>query len=197
MRRSASPTVGDACENLEVDSPQTLSEAERRIVAMWAADCAERVLAVFEEEAPGDSRPRDSIARTRAFGRGELDVAEEIRRRFAGGAAARDASTPAAAAAARAAGQAAAIPHMGAHALGAAAYAAKAAGLVSPERPDAVGEEIRWQLRSMSAQTRAALRQLPPVSENRSGPLGPGLLASGALGGIIRELQRGLENAKH
>jgi hypothetical protein len=65
------------------------------------------------------------------------------------------------------------------------------------ERPDAVGEEIRWQLRSMSAQTRAALRQLPPVGENRSGPLGPGPLASGALGGIIRELQRGLKNAKH
>jgi Imm-5 like putative immunity protein len=180
-----------------VGSPQTLSEAERRIVAVWAADCAERVLALFEAEAPGDTRPRDSIARTRAFGRGELDVAEEIRRRFADGAAARDASTPAVAAAARAAGQAAAIPHMGAHALLAAAYAAKAVGLASPERPEAVGEEIHWQLRSMSAETRAALRQLPLVGENRSGPLGPGLLASGVLGGIIRELQAGLEHAEH
>ena len=32
-------------------SVQTLSEAERRIVAMWAADCAERVLPLFEAEA--------------------------------------------------------------------------------------------------------------------------------------------------
>ncbi|MGH2929061.1 MAG: putative immunity protein [Solirubrobacteraceae bacterium] len=69
-------------------SPQTLSEAERRTVAAWAADCVERVLPCFEAEAPGDSRPYDAIARTRAFARGELDVAEQIRRRFAGGGAA-------------------------------------------------------------------------------------------------------------
>ena len=81
-------------------SPQTLSEAERRIVALWAADCAERVLGLFEAEAPGDTRPRDAVERTRAFGRGELDVAEEIRRRFAGGGAASEVSSPAAAAAA-------------------------------------------------------------------------------------------------
>lgn len=173
-------------------SPQTLSEADRRIVAAWAADCAERVLGVFEAEAPGDSRPRDSIARTRAFARGELGVAEEIRRRFVGQAAAREARTGAAAAAARAAGQAAAVAHMGAHALGAAAYAAKAAGLAAPDRPEAVREEISCQLRHMPAAVRVALRQLPPVGENFSGPLGPGLLASGLLGTIVRDLQAGL-----
>ena len=189
--------VVEAWEDLGVGSPQTLSEAERRIVAVWAADCAERVLGLFEADARGDSRPRDAIARTRAFGRGKLVIAEEIRRRFAGSAAARDASTPAAAAAARAAGQAAAIPHMGAHALGAAAFAAKAVGLASPDRAEAVGEEIHWQLRNMSAKTRAALRQLPPVGENCSGPLGPGLLALGLLGTIIRELQSGLKGAEH
>jgi hypothetical protein len=61
-----------------VSSPPTLSEADRRIVAVWAADCAERVLRLFEAEAPGDSRPRDAIARTRAFARGELGVAGEF-----------------------------------------------------------------------------------------------------------------------
>jgi hypothetical protein len=175
-----------------VGSPQTLSEAHRRIVAHWAADCAERVLGLFEAEAPGDARPREAIARTRAFARGELDVAEEIRRRFVNGGAAREVSAPAAVAAARAAGQAAAIPHMGAHALGAAAYAAKAAGLAAPARPDAVSEEIRWQLAQLSPAARTALRQLPPVGEDPSGPLGPGLLASGLLGSIIRDLQAGL-----
>jgi len=174
-----------------VGSPQTLSEADRRIVAVWAADCAERVLGLFEAEAPGDSRPRDAIARLRAFARGELGVAE-ARRRFVAHAAAR-----AAVAAARAAGQAASIPHMGAHALGAAAYAAKAAGLAAPNRPEAVSEEIRWQLGRMSAPARAALRQLPPVGENSSGPLGPGLLASGLLGTIIRDLQASLADSDH
>lgn len=175
-----------------VGSPQTLSEADRRIVAAWAADCAARVLGLFESEAPGDTRPRDAIARTRAFARGELDVAEEIRRRFVGSGAAREVRAPAAVAAARAAGQAAAVPHMGAHALGAAAYAAKAVSLAAPDRPDAVSEEIGWQLAHMSAAARTALRQLPRVGENRSGPLGPGLLSSGLLGEVIRDLQTGL-----
>ena len=172
-------------------SPQTLSEADRRIVAVWAADCVERMLGLFEAEAPGDSRPRDVIARLRAFAAGELGVAQ-ARRRFVAHAAAREASAPAAVAAARAAGQAASIPHMGAHALGAAAYAAKAAGLAAPERPEARSEEVCWQLDRMSAAARAALRQLPPVGEDSSGPIGPGLLASGVLGTVIRDLQAGL-----
>ena len=171
-----------------MDSPQTLDQADRRIVAAWAADCAERVLGLFEAEAPGDTRPRDAIARARAFARGELGAAEAIRRRFVGNAAAREVSGPAAAAA-RAAGQAAGVPHMGAHALGAAAYAAQAAGLAAPDRPEAIGEETDWQLDHMSEAVRAALRQLPPVGENASGPLGPGLLTSGFLGTIVRELQ--------
>lgn len=78
---------------------------------------------------------------------------------------------------------------MGAHALGAAAYAAKAAALAAPDQPQAVNEEIRWQLARMSTAARTAVRQLPPVGENASGPLGPGLLASGLLGTIIRDLQ--------
>jgi hypothetical protein len=177
---------------MSVSSLQTLSEAERRIVAAWAADCAERVLGLFEAEAPHDSRPRDSIARTRAFARGELEVADEIRRRFIGGGAARGVRNPAAAAAARAAGQAAAVPHIGAHALGAAAYAAKATWLAARDRPGAAGEEIQWQLSNLSLPARAALRQLPPAGEDRSGPLGPGRLSAGMLGAIVRELQSGL-----
>jgi len=157
-----------------VGSPQTLSEAERRIVALWAADCAERVLGLFEAEARGDTRPRDAIARARAFARDELRVADLIRRRFVGNAAAREVSGPAAVAAARAAGQAASVAHMGAHALGAAAYAAKAVGLAAVDRPEAMSEEVDWQLDRMSEAARAALRQLPPVGENASGPLGPG-----------------------
>ncbi len=179
-----------------MSSPQTLSEEERRIVAFWGADCAERVLGLFEAEAPDRTGPRDAIARARAFARGELATARAIRLRFAGGSSARDVSPPAAAAA-RAAGQAASIAHMGAHALGAAAYAAKAAGLAAPDPSKAIREEIRWQLRHMSAATKAALRKLPPVGESTSGPLGPGLLAFGLLGAIIREIQASLADPRH
>jgi hypothetical protein len=81
---------------------------------------------------------------------------------------------------------------MGAHALGAAAYAVRAASLAVPNRPEVVDDEILWQLTHMTTAVRGALRALPPVGENSSGPLGPGLLASGLLGTIIREIQIGL-----
>ena len=84
---------------------------------------------------------------------------------------------------------------MGAHALGAAAYAANATGLAAPDRPEAVREEITWQLERMTDRTRSALQQLPPVGEDSAGPLGSGLLASGALGSIIREIQAALSGA--
>lgn len=170
-------------------SAQALSEEDRRVVAAWAADCAERVLALFEAEAPTDDRPRDAIERARAFARGELDTAGEIRRRFVAGRAAKDVSSPAAIAAARAAAQAAGVAHMGAHALGAAAYAARAAGLAAPDAPAAAAEEITWQVARMSGTMRAVLQKLPPVGEDSAGPLGPGLLASGALGSAIRDIQ--------
>jgi hypothetical protein len=44
---------------------------------------------------------------------------------------------------------------------------------------------------------RTALRRLPPVASNSSGPLGPGLLASGLLGTIIHNLQAGLAGARN
>ncbi|MGF1661160.1 MAG: putative immunity protein [Kineosporiaceae bacterium] len=68
-----------------VASPRTSSEADRRLVAAWAADCAERVLGVFEAEAPDDGRPRALLDRARGFARGDLSTAGEIRRRFSGG----------------------------------------------------------------------------------------------------------------
>jgi hypothetical protein len=78
---------------------------------------------------------------------------------------------------------------MAAHALGAAAYAAKAAGLAAPDQPMAVSDEISWQLEHMNAQVRAVLQRLPPVGEDSAGPLSSGLLASGVLGSIIRKIQ--------
>lgn len=175
-------------------SPQSLSEEDRRLVAAWAADCAERVLPLFEAEAPADDRARDAIARARAFSRGELTAAEEIRRRFVAGRAAHSATSPAGAAAARAAAQAAGVAHMGAHALGAAAYAAKAVALAADDGrgADAAGAELERQLERMTEEVASALRRLPLVGEDSSGPLGSGLLASGDLGQHIRRIQSAL-----
>lgn len=189
LHHGRSGTTHPAAGEDGMRSPQTLSEVDRRLVAAWAAACAERVLEVFEGEIPGDDRPRQLIARARAYARGELNTGAEIRRRFVGGVSAKDVHGAAAAAAARAAGQAAAVCHMGAHGLGAAAYAVRAAVLANPHQPEAADEEIRWQLEHMSPAVRAALRKLPIAGENASGPLGPGLLTSGQVGAIVIELQ--------
>jgi hypothetical protein len=39
----------------------TLSDEERRLLGLWAADCAERALPLFEGKAPSDTRPREAI----------------------------------------------------------------------------------------------------------------------------------------
>ncbi|MBD8465052.1 GrpB family protein [Plantibacter sp. CFBP 8798] len=78
---------------------------------------------------------------------------------------------------------------MGAHALGAAAYAAKAAEL---HQAGAGTAEIAWQLEHLSEPARTALRLLPALGTDPSGPLGSGLLASGVLGDNIRAIQNGL-----
>lgn len=170
-------------------SAQTLDLRDRRVLAAWAADCAERVLAIFEAEAASDQRARDGIARARAFARGELDAAGEIGRRFEAGRAAGSASSRAAKAAARSAGQASGVAHMGAHALGAAAFAAQAAELAAA----GAGERERyWQLEHVDDDVRSALRHLPVLGTDAAGPLGTGLLASGALGAHIRALQRAI-----
>jgi hypothetical protein len=170
-------------------SPQTLSLDDRRLVAAWAADCAEHVLAIFEREAPDDTRPADLIARARAFADGTLGAGDAIRMRFSGGVPAGEDLSAAAVMAARSAGQAAAVCHMGAHGLGAAAYAVRGVELARADDPRSAESEIRWQVGHMEPEVRTALNSLPPVGEDTSGPLGPGLLASGAIGPIVVRIQ--------
>ena len=124
-----------------------LDEAHHRLLASWAADCAEHVLPLFTAKYPEDDRPRRAIETARAWSRGEASVGEAREAAFAAHAAARGASDPAAREVARAAGHAVATAHMADHELGAAAYAIKAVRLASPG-PDALtaGErECRWQ----------------------------------------------------
>ena len=54
----------------------TLTDDDHRLLALWAADCAEHVLPLFEAAAPGDDRPRRAIELGRAWARGEIRWAE-------------------------------------------------------------------------------------------------------------------------
>jgi hypothetical protein len=124
----------------------TLTDHDHRLLALWAAGCAEHVLGLFESAQPSDPRPRQAIAQIRAWARGEIRMSES---RAAGGhamAAAR-VSRGAARHAAFAAGQAAVVAHVAAHELGAAAYAIKAARAAAPAgETDGAGRvECRWQ----------------------------------------------------
>jgi hypothetical protein len=47
--------------------------AERRL-RHWTADCAARVLHIFEDAYPGDKRPRQAIEAARLFADGEIDA---------------------------------------------------------------------------------------------------------------------------
>jgi hypothetical protein len=124
----------------------TLTDSDHRLLALWAATCAEHVLHLFESAQPSDMRPRHAIEQIRAWVRGEITMSEA---RAAGGhanAAARDLSG-AAREAAFAAGQAAVVAHVAAHELGAAAYAIKAARSAVPKGggEEAARLECRWQ----------------------------------------------------
>jgi hypothetical protein len=124
----------------------TLTDADHRLLALWAASCAEHVLGLFESVRPEDPRPRQAIEAARAWVRSEIPM---MQARAAGGSAmgaARD-LRGAARHAAYAAGQAGAVAHVAAHELGAAAYAIKAVRAAAPEgQDDAAGRlECQWQ----------------------------------------------------
>ena len=80
---------------------------DHRTLAIWGAECAERVLPMFEAERPGDGRPRAAIGTLREFvasGRFSMKVIREAS--LTAHAAAREVPDGPACYAARAAGQA-------------------------------------------------------------------------------------------
>lgn len=134
----------------------TLTEADHRLLAVWAATCAENVLHLFEEPNGADSRPRDAIEAARVWARGE---AKMMATRAIGGHA-MGAARPlrgAARFAAYAAGQAACVAHVPEHDLGAAAYAIKAVQAAAPPGTEkTVGlAERDWQRAQIPGSLRA------------------------------------------
>jgi hypothetical protein len=60
----------------------TLTDSGHRLLALWAATCAEHVLDRFESARPEDLRPRRAIEEARAWARGQITMS---RARTAGG----------------------------------------------------------------------------------------------------------------
>jgi hypothetical protein len=157
-------------------SSMVLSDDDRRLVGLWAADCAERVLPLFEAKAPADSRPREAIEGIRAFGREEMRKGPLRSLALAALAAAREVGDPAATAAARAAGYAAATAYMHAqasldqakHVLGPATYAARARELAATDDPAIGDEEIRWAIAHASPTVREVIGRMPARGAGRS-----------------------------
>jgi len=135
----------------------TLTDEHHRLLADWALLCAEHVLHLFKDHQPGDSRPCDAIGAGRAWIRGEMRMMDARQTAFRANAAARGMPDPAKFAA-LSAGQAAAVPHVAAHDLGAAAYAIRAAGacVSADDGARARAEEREWQ----RAQLPATVREL-------------------------------------
>lgn len=133
----------------------SLTDADHHLLALWAAECAEHVLGLFEAARPDDVRPRRAIEAARSWVRGGTPMMET---RAAGGhamGAARD-LRGAPRFAAYAAGQAAVVAHVAEHDLGAAAYAIKAAVAAAPRgHEEAVRQaECQWQRDRLPAAVR-------------------------------------------
>lgn len=154
----------------------TLSEDDRRRVGLWASDCAERVLPLFEAKAPSDTRPREAIEGIRAFAREEMRKGPLRSLALAALAAAREVEDPAATAAARAAGYAAATAFMHAlatldqakHVLGPATYAARARELAAADDPGIGDKAIRWAIEHASPTVREVVGRMPARGTGRS-----------------------------
>jgi len=133
----------------------TLTDSDHHLLAVWAADCAQHVIHLFEQIQPGDDRPRRAIEQGRAWARGEITVTQARAAAFAAHAAAREVSG-AAKEAAHAAGHAVAVAHVAAHELGAAAYAIRAARAAAPEdkREEAGRLECQWQRAQLPSEIR-------------------------------------------
>lgn len=134
----------------------SLTDDDHRLLALWAATCAERVLPLFEAARPDDDRPRAAVGAARSWARGGTAM---MAARALGGHA-MGAARPlrgAARFAAYAAGQAACVPHVAEHDLGAAAYALKA--IREAGGTTALQLERSWQLEQVPTHLRALVAE--------------------------------------
>jgi hypothetical protein len=131
---------------LDAEIDRLARSSDHRVLAIWAAECAERVLPLFEKEFPQDDRPRTAILKLREWERtGLFQMAEVHKASLNAHAAAREAKAGSSAQfAARACGQAMATAHVKTHSIAAAWYAAKAIWAKEGKARE-VQSEREWQ----------------------------------------------------
>lgn len=128
---------------------ELVSKTDQKTLALWAIDCAERVMPYFEEKYPEDNRPRHAIETLKKWiASGEFKMAVIRKASLDAHAAAREVGEDdPARSAARAAGQAVATAHVPRHAYGPAIYAQQAIHRATDgsEADVAVARERDWQ----------------------------------------------------
>jgi len=126
-----------------------IKKTDHKVLALWAIDCALRVLPYFKKQFPHDPRPQNAIITLRKWIRtGVFKMAVIRKASLDAHAAAREVGEDnAARSAARAAGQAVATAHVRTHSIGPAIYALQAIFRVTkPEKINAVLiKEQEWQ----------------------------------------------------
>ena len=132
---------------------ELVKKTDKRILAVWAIDCAERVQPYFEVDYPDDRRPRNALGVLHAWiTTGIFRMADIRGASLAAHAAAREVGeNTAARSAARATGQAVATAHVPTHSLGAAYYAQQAVWRAADitDAEVAVAKEWDWQYRHL------------------------------------------------
>jgi hypothetical protein len=123
---------------------------DQKVLALWAADCAEHVLPYFEEAYPNDKRPRKAIEACRRWVSTGIFRMKDIRKASLDAHAAargpRADGELAASFAAHAAGQAVGTAHVPTHALGSSVYSIRAVVTHSGNPYDGLEKERNWQL---------------------------------------------------
>src|SRR5690606_15714300 len=118
---------------------------DQKVLALWAADCAERVLTYFEAKYPGDGRLRDAIAECRKWEATGVFKMPVIRgASLQAHTAAKIVKEDDAKFAAHAAGQAVATAHVPTHAFGSSVYTIRAVVAHTGNTNDSLITERNW-----------------------------------------------------
>lgn len=129
---------------------ELVSKSDHKILAIWAIDCAERVLPYFEEKYLEDKRPRKAIVTLQTWiDTGVFKMAVIRKASLDSHAAAREVGEDnSARSTARACGQAVATAHVPRHSYGSAIYAQQAIYRASNSL-DAAESERNWQYKHL------------------------------------------------
>jgi hypothetical protein len=147
LRKSVSEILGKPF-SARID--HQVFQPDKKVLAVWAFDCAERVLPLFEAKYPCDRRPRIALETLKDWidtGVFKMPVIREAS--LDAPAAAKDVGEDYAKYAAHAAGQAVATAHVATHALGSSVYAIRAVAAYTGNVSDVLIKERSWQLQRL------------------------------------------------